>query len=240
MIKNISVPFRTIIACAMLAAAFCFSTKTAYGQTYTANGDVQVAHTPSGFYLGTLVNGEHFRRSFTGATWWHGNALGQTQLCGWVEGSKLSPYSSTTGSCGSGRTYTGIDNRRYLLTQRGYCVNDYVFNKNLPLLTYGTYAGGLWNWSRLYRNYYDGSYLHQEYLDASGTPIALAPYWAANATTVTWRYVTLDQRAIVVKTNAHPAWGFVDRALLRPDLQYSDGVNRSDGDGRNWFDWWLN
>lgn len=206
-----------------LAAIVALSATAAQAQTYlvTAN-DVYIRAAPNGFAIGTLFQGNSFKRQQTGSLGYYwGRCGGNAQTCGWVSSDYLTPGGSVSITCGgSGSTATGLPARQHLLANWAKCVNDYV-----PGVMYEggdtpnnvDIVPGLS--AHLYGNY-DGTTFHNQL-----TTVALD-----STASLAWRWVSDSGEAVMVKQTNGP-WAFMRRDKLPATLKYKDGVFRTDWQG---------
>jgi hypothetical protein len=204
-------------------ALFALSSTGASAQTYlvTAN-DVYIRSAPNAFAIGTLFQGNSFRRQQDGSLGYYwGRCGGNAQMCGWVSSSYLTPGGSVSITCGgSGSTATGIGSRQHLLANWARCVNDYV-----PGVMY--VGGDTPNnvdinpgmTAHLYGNY-DGTSFHNQL-----TTVALD-----STASLAWRWVSDSGEAVMVKQTNGP-WAFMRRDKLPNTLKYKDNVFRTDSQG---------
>jgi hypothetical protein len=195
---------------------------TATAQTYVVTAqDLYVRSNPQGFAIGTLYQGDSFRRQQTSGAYYWGRCGGTAQMCGWVSNGSLASGGSVSIVCGgSGSTATGIESRHHLLANWAKCVNDYVPGKwylggdtpsNTEILPGMT--------AHLYGNY-DGDTFHHQI-----TTTALD-----SSANIAWRWVSDSGEAVMVKLEGGP-WAFMRRDKLPTKLRYKDGVFRTDWEG---------
>jgi hypothetical protein len=193
-------------------------------QTYvvTAN-DLYVRAAPGGFAIGTLYQGDHFRRQQTSSNglWYWGRCGGTAQMCGWVGNGSLNQGGTVSITCsGSGSTATGLSARHHLLANWAKCVNDYVpgqwyIGGDTPSTT--QINAGMT--AHLYGNYDGTSFHHQITTTALNSSAQLA-----------WRWVSDSGEAVMVKQENGP-WAFMRRDKLPTMLRYKDGNFRTDNQG---------
>lgn len=195
---------------------------TASAQTYeVTSNDVYIRAAPNGFSIGTLYDGDHFRRQQTSGAYYWGRCGGTAQMCGWVSTGSLTPGGSVSIVCGgSGSTATGLSARHYLLDNYAKCVNDYVPGK--------WYIGGdtpsgvdvsPGMTAHLYGNYDGNTFHHRITTTALNSSANLA-----------WRWVSDSGEAVMVKQAGGP-WAFIRRDKLPTQLLYKDGNTRTDWQG---------
>jgi hypothetical protein len=188
-------------------------------QTYTVTAvDVYVRAAPGGFMIGTLYNGDHFRKQQSNSGYYWGRAGGTAQICGWVDAGSLTPGGTVNTTCGgSGSTATGQAARDFLLANWARRVNDYipgVFYVGGDSGSRTHIVSGLS--AHLYGNYDGVSFHHQI------TTTALT-----SSANLDWRWISDSDEAVVVKLENGP-WAFMRRDKLPTNLPYKDGNSRPD------------
>jgi hypothetical protein len=177
------------------------------GQPVTGGGS-WIVNKPSGYYVGRAMPGTVFDDEVTTSGNWHfGRAVTTVDMCGWVmPGSMGAAAGDVADSC-SATTQATLSHRLAVGRDFNAPAHEATDGSAVPAGTGCT----------LYYNYFHGTSF------AGG---ANGGHWAnaagAAASTVMYRFTTLDGRAVVVRDPAL-GWGFLPVACVsRPSALYND------------------
>lgn len=178
-----------------------------HGRPVTGGG-TWIVNTPSKYYLGRVLPGGHFDNEDTSPGGWHyGRATTTINMCGWAMPQSLGVVVRRVDDSCSQATRDHLRHRRNIGRDFNAPAHEAVDGTEVPANTGCT----------VHYNYFYGT-------DFAGG--ANGGHWAhpagAAASTVKYRFTTLDRRAVVVRDPVR-GWGFLPiNCVLRPTQLYND------------------
>jgi hypothetical protein len=171
-----------------------------------AGGGSWLVNKPSGYYVGRAIAGSRFDNTFTSTAGWHYGRAGSPNMCAWAMPGSLGTITGQPADSCSAATRDNLAHRRNIGKD---------FNALAHDATDGTVvAAGA---CPLYYNYFVGTNF------AGG---ANGGHWnhlaGSTASTVRYRFTTLDNGAAVVRDTAL-GWGFAPASCVgRPTTVFND------------------